>query len=319
MKAHAGIEAGYTGRAGDMSGCGKICAVIVTWNIGEEFIVNVNAVLHQVDRVIIIDNGSCTKTRLMLESIWKQNSHKIDIILNDKNAGIASAQNQGVKRACEMEFKWILLLDHDSRPEPDMVVRLLEGYDSLKKNDKEVTGLVAPYIREQKIDREMKFVVSQGFFIKLRKFGEDRIMRNVQVVISSGSMIRKELFESIGVFKQDLFIDYVDTEFCLRMAKFKWKIILVRDAVLNHSTGELSGRRLAGRTTGVTNHSPLRRFTIFRNRIKVWKCYFHTAPSYIAFDIAMGFYDLIKIILFETSRKKKLRAVFKGIAAGALG
>ena len=51
--------------------------------------------------------------------------------------------------------------------------------------------------------------------------------------------------------------------------------------------------------------------------MRCWKRYFNIAPSYVLFDIAMGFYDLIKIVLFETSGKKKLRAALKGVFVGA--
>ncbi len=246
-----------------MIDAGKICAVIVTWNAGSEFINNIDAVLPQVGRVIIIDNGSEIATRLMLDGILKKSPDKVDLICNARNMGIGAAQNQGITSALEMKF------------------------------------------------------LTAGSLIKLRKFGRDKVVNDVQVVISSGSMIKRKVFENIGMLREDLFIDYVDTDFCLRMAESGWTIALVMDAVLYHNLGDLTSHKFAGRITGVTNHSSLRRFTIFRNRVRIWKRYFYVAPSYVLFDIAMGFYDLIKIALFETSRKEKLRSALKGLSAGA--
>jgi rhamnosyltransferase len=293
----------------------NVCAVIVTWNIGEGFISNFKAVLDQVARTIIIDNGSDPETVLMLKRLHKKYPDRIDVVYNERNMGIASAQNHGVDFALKNGFKWILLLDHDSRPENGMVLSMLKAFYSIKEKSK--VGLVAPYIREENIAREMKFLSSDCPF-KLRTFGNDSIVTDVQSVISSGSLIRKEVFESIGKFRHDFFVDYVDTEFCMRMKVNGWKIAVVRDAVLNHNIGELKGHRLLGRMTGVTNHSSSRRYTIFRNRVIVWKQYFNRLPSYILFDIAMAFYDAIKILLFENARQKKIKAIFKGLFTGTV-
>ncbi len=293
----------------------NVCAIIVTWNIGEEFIRNFEAVFHQVAKSIIIDNASNKKTVLMLKNIKTQYSDKVEIIYNTSNEGIGVAQNQGLDIALKSGFEWILLLDHDSRPEYDMVEILLDAFYSLRENEK--IGLMAPNKKEQNIDKEMKIVVP-GFFIWWRKFGDDRIVHNVQSAISSGSLIRKDVFSSIGRFRESFFMDYIDTEFCLRMNKYGWKIAGVRDAVLNHNFGNIQSRKVMGRIIGVTNHSQSRRFTIYRNRVIVWKQYFLVLPSYIFFDISMAFYDVLKIVFFESARKNKLKAVIKGLLAGAV-
>lgn len=293
----------------------NVCALIVTWNIGEEFIPNFEAVFHQVAKIVIIDNASDFETVLMLKNIKNQYPDKVEIIYNTINEGIGIAQNQGLDIALQSGFEWILLLDHDSRPEHDMVEILLRAFHSLSKNEN--IGLMAPNKKEQNIDKEMKLIVP-GFFFFWRTFGKDSVVDNIQSAISSGSLIRKEVFFSIGRFKEDFFMDYIDTEFCLRMNKYGWKIVGVRDAVLNHNFGNIQSRKFMGRIIGVTNHSQSRRFTIYRNRVIVWKQYFFTLPSYIFFDISMAFYDVLKIVLFESTRKNKLKAVIKGLLAGAV-
>jgi len=293
----------------------KVCAIIVTWNIGDQFLPNFRAVVHQVAKIVIIDNGSDTQTVLMLGNIKKQYPDKVEIIYNTINEGIGVAQNQGLDIALQTGFEWILLLDHDSRPEQDMVEILLTAFYSSRENGK--IGLMAPNKKERNIDKEMKLVVP-GFFCPWRTFGQDLIVENVQTAISSGSLIRKEVFSDIGRFNEAFFMDYIDTEFCLRMNKYGWRITVVRDAVLNHNFGDIQSRKFMGRIIGVTNHSRSRRYTIYRNRVVVWKQYIFVLPSYIFFDVSMAFYDVLKIILFESGRRNKLKAVFKGMLAGAV-
>ncbi len=292
-----------------------ICAVIITWNIGDTFVSNLEPLLSQVGQVLIVDNGSMSPTIERLNMIQGAFPGMITLIFNKENRGIASAQNQAIDFVLVHGYKWILFLDHDSRPENDMVLTMRAAFNSIKDISK--VAVIAPTIRENNIHRKMKFL-SPGSFFYLQEFNRFSIVEEVQAVVSSGSLVRTDIFQEIGKFRQDFFIDYVDIEFCLRVRVNGWKIILVPNAVLNHEIGDLKGHYFMGRLTGVTNHPPIRRYTIFKNRIIVWKRYFIRLPSYVLFDVITALYDLLKIVLFEQSRAEKLRYIARGILHGVI-
>lgn len=86
-----------------------ITAGIVTFNPDlDRLKENVNAILPQVDRVIIFDNGSENR-----ESIEREYQDRAAIIKSEKNVGIAAALNGLMKKSVELGASWMLSLDQD--------------------------------------------------------------------------------------------------------------------------------------------------------------------------------------------------------------
>jgi rhamnosyltransferase len=59
----------------------------------------------------------------------------------------------------------------------------------------------------------------------------------VDIVISSGTVATREVFDLAGTFDEGLFIDFVDTEWCLRCRSKQIPIYVVPAAVMRHSIG----------------------------------------------------------------------------------
>jgi GT2 family glycosyltransferase len=107
----------------------KVCGVIVTYRPGEFVWDCIGALSGQVGQVIVVDNGSDPEaiqrlTRLEVEG-------RIAAIYNRVNLGIAHALNQGIRCAMDREFRWVLILDHDSVATPGMVRKLVRVFENL--------------------------------------------------------------------------------------------------------------------------------------------------------------------------------------------
>ena len=74
----------------------KVAAIIVSYNPDSNLFDSINLLLNQVEKVIIVDNGSKEKYVKYIKSI---NEDKIEIILNKENLGVATALNIGVRKA----------------------------------------------------------------------------------------------------------------------------------------------------------------------------------------------------------------------------
>jgi len=111
-----------TGSDRPMNGT-DVCAVVVTYHPDTAFPLRLNSVCPQVGALVIVDNGSADAERNMLREAASDS--KIDVIFNLQNLGLARALNIGVQRAAELGYSWVLLLDQDSRVDPDMVRSLL--------------------------------------------------------------------------------------------------------------------------------------------------------------------------------------------------
>ena len=83
---------------------------------------NIETTLEQVDKLYIVDNGSHNTTDL--KNYYRDNK-KIALIENEQNLGISRALNQMCQAAVGDGFDWILTLDQDSLPEPDLITNYL--------------------------------------------------------------------------------------------------------------------------------------------------------------------------------------------------
>jgi rhamnosyltransferase len=294
---------------------GKICAIIVSYNIGMRFRETFLSALPQVDKVFIVDNGSDQETTSLLKSLQNINPEKTRVIFNEKNLGLAKGQNIGLEYALGESFDWVLLLDHDSEAAPDMIDQMSRAFNNHPERDS--IGLIAPYLKELNVEREPHYVVPRyKILFKRRRFGENPVMDDVLCVIASGSLIRLDVIRKLGKFREDFFIDYVDSEFCMSLITHGWKILVVRDAVLAHTLGEKQLHNLGGLKIITTNHSPERRYTIYRNRVYLWKKYLLGVPAYIVFDMAAAGFDLFRILVFEKNRPRKLAQAARGGLTG---
>lgn len=287
-----------------------VCAVIVTHHPGGEIADILAALLPQVQRVYIVDNGSREAARKTLEECRTAHPEIIELVLNDSNLGLAAAQNQGIRLAVAVGFEWVLLLDDDSLPAPDMVERLLSAWR--KQSDRHI-GIVAPRLVERGVPAPVRYVVPYGVVFRRKSLRAGDNLTGVAMVIASGSLIRTEVFHAAGLMNEGFFIDGVDHEFCLRARRLGYTILVTGDAVLTHRQGE---KRLTFFGMAPSGHSAARRYTIFRNRIFLLRRYARHFPFLPAYETMACFWDLARILLAEPNKKEKLSAAFRGLAHG---
>lgn len=277
----------------------RICAVIVTYNCGENFLNTFKSVENQVDKIVIVDNGSTENTIRMLNKL--KSEKKAEVILCGDNLGIAAALNKGVKYALENGFEWIITLDHDSNLKEDMVDRLLQAYYSLDNdNQKKVLSLLPRYIE-------------LGLNVEEQLNKEQEEIKYVDGGITSGNLVNRKAFEKVGLFDEKLFIDFVDYDFCFRIKEKGFEIVEVRDAILFHRIGETKGGRFFFKKVSATNHSPIRRYYITRNRMYCWRKYNNIVPEEIKFDKGCAIKETVKILLYEEKKFTKMKMILKGI------
>ena len=83
----------------------SICAIIVTYHPTGEHIDNLSALVDQVDEVVIVDNGSGSATKELLDNLKCYS--KVNVIYIRENIGIAAALNIGVKKAKTNDHQWV--------------------------------------------------------------------------------------------------------------------------------------------------------------------------------------------------------------------
>jgi rhamnosyltransferase len=130
--------------------------------------------------------------------------------------------------------------------------------------------------------------------------------------MTSGNLLNLHAVEQIGGFSEELFIDRVDQEYCLRLRMNNYRVIQVNSVVLDHPQGRMTKHFLFNRAYYTTNHSPIRRYYITRNTLYVIKKYGEIFPEYVKWEKDIFLSDLKNIILFEKDKINKLRMIVRG-------
>jgi rhamnosyltransferase len=270
----------------------SVCAIFVTYNPSPAFIENIASAGAQVSHIVVVDNGSSRETEQLLKQVEMTSGR--DVIRNGRNLGIAGALNLGVKKAMEAGFDWIVTFDQDSCVSEGFISQMLERYR--RSEHLEDVALISPTY----VDRE------SGIQVRLRRSGDGKIL----TTMTSGSMVPSDVFRKIGLFDESLFIDAVDTEFCLR-ARHTGMQLLQSPAVLFHSLGRTTYHHIAGARFGATNHSPARRYYITRNRWRLLRAYATDWP-WVWREYRSMVVETVKIILVEQDKWRKLLATVTG-------
>ncbi|ACB73578.1 glycosyltransferase family 2 protein [Opitutus terrae] len=281
----------------------RVCAVVVTYHPGPEVPANVEAILRQVDRVIVVDNEASGASRERLAPL--RDDPAVEWIENKENLGIASAFNQGVARALADGFDWVATFDQDSLVPETYIADLLAAYD--RHPDRERVAVVAPLYR----DRYLGFVYSPARGpVPESEDGEAPVP--VPVTASSGNLVSVAALRALGGFREDFFMACVDFEFCLRCRRAGWLVLEICGVVLSHAMGKYQQRRWLGLKPRINDYDAARRYYQARNLLILYANYLSFDPWWVIRDASRYGRDFIKLMLFCENRREKLGAVLLG-------
>ena len=280
----------------------KVCAGIVLFNPEiERLKKNIDAVLPQVDLIVLVDNASDETDKLQEMFTGPVNiSDKIIFISNDKNIGIAAALNQLIDYADRNGYGWMLTLDQDSVCGDDLTEKLLTASQSHNN-----VAMVSPNVieRDSNINTTANGVLPE--------------VEEVPVCITSGCLTNIKAVIDTGGFNEWLFIDHVDHDMCIRLRYRGYRILKVNNAELHHEYGlKVVHRRIFFKVFEYHNYTPFRVYYQARNMLYMVRKYgadFKPHPFFHYFRPIAVFF--IKFI-FEPQRAKRLKAFVKGYLIG---
>lgn len=225
----------------------KIVAVIPVFGAPADLPETVEELRQQVDEVVLVDDGSHTAEHLT----FGPETHLISL---EENSGIATALNEAIDVARAREATHVITLDQDSRLAEGHVSRLLDLLSRAGVDGGPIAGAVPGSVGGAPI-----------------LIGEDGEPFDP---IQSGQLIPIGVFDELGGFNADLFIDSVDSEFRLRAGRAGYRYLVDHDLDMEHALGEAVPLRMFGRPVVVLGkqrkalyHSPLRTYYMVRNSV----------------------------------------------------
>ncbi|WP_417648500.1 rhamnosyltransferase [Enterobacter hormaechei] len=230
-------------------------AVVVTFNPDVNKVISLVTALQKNNvEVVVVDNTPGMNN-------YPFSCHVIKL---GDNLGIATAQNHGIEYCLKNKADAIWFYDQDSVITDDYVQMFLNTV--LNNKDDQI---FAPVFCDEKKGFEYAItdIDSSGNRRKLfsSSFNSDFYS---SVVISSGCLIRRELLQKIGFMLDSLFIDYVDTEWCLRAFYHGFSVHIIKNAKMVHSIGDNTISFLG---FNVPIHSPVRRYYRVRNSLVLFR------------------------------------------------
>lgn len=284
----------------------NICAVIVTYHPGIGFLERVKCINHQVGKVVIVDNHSSESCLQMIRKLSIEIG--VHLILNKDNLGVATALNQGVRYAVDHGYTWVLTMDQDTLAYPTMVQNLITAYNDCPFREK--VGMIGSSYHEGNTGKVMPVGKDNG----------KRPWLEVRGVITSGSLIPVPIFEKVGPFREDFFIDLIDTEYCHRLRLAGYKLIITPRISMQHFIGNRSKtRNLSANTIMPLNYPPFRSYYITRNMLLLaCKSDFWKEPRWALGMLRFLIRYWLMTVLFEDNKLTKIKHIGLGITHGLI-
>ncbi|OGG26786.1 hypothetical protein A2960_01285 [Candidatus Gottesmanbacteria bacterium RIFCSPLOWO2_01_FULL_39_12b] len=263
----------------------KIFLVILNFN-GKEDTVKCLKTIHLLEdksyylNTLIVDNGSRTDEITGLKSflndpVNKKNFHFKNILLieNQKNLGFAAGNNVGIRYALNHEAEYVLLLNNDTKVEMNFLKNLVI-LD---------LPLSSPIVKFREFKDKPKLIFDLGGYVnwwtgrtyhlnayldEIKRFKSDKYLE-VDYVAGCCMLVKKEVFERIGLLDQKYFIYFEDVDFCVTAKKYGYKVAVDPKGEIYHKLGGSMDRwsnraifhNLLGNFIFITKHMGLRRIT----------------------------------------------------------
>jgi rhamnosyltransferase len=270
------------------------CAVVTAFSPDDGFPDRIARIHAQVQCVIIVDDGASDVTGVRLTR-WFEGLPGIVLLHHASNRGVAAALNSGLELAGTMGFTNALLLDDDSVVASGMVAGLIAALEGDPNQLPAIvgTGYNSPgNVSDAVTSDRLKVVPS---------------------IITAGSLIPLKVFVYVGPFREELFIDYVDHEYCLRARTKGVRILQCEEVGMEQPIGQAQ-KNAWGELRSV--HSQARTYYFFRNSFVVAREYIWKFPEFSIWVCWQQFKTLVKILFFMRPKRQYWRAMLRGLSDG---
>lgn len=272
----------------------SVVAGVVTFN--PEILLlrkNLEATSKIVDEIIIVDNGSDNIADI--RKLKDNFNSKLVIKENGKNLGIAAALNEIMAEAESLQYNWVLTLDQDSIMPEDIIS---DNKDALKLTD---VAIIAAVVDDRNVEHK-----------PLERSNTDHFTA-IKECITSASLTNVPIWKKIGGFDNNMFIDYVDIEYCMRARAYGFRILRNNQVKFSHTIGDISEKKLFGKWITIRNHSAFRKYYQIRNFFYVSKKFYGWVVPKVWYNVATAYF---KVIVYEKDKSEKVKQMNAGIHDG---
>lgn len=276
--------------------------VTVTYNsesVLRDFLQCMAQQTHKRFLLFAVDNASTDNTlRILREST----DERMRIIANSDNRGVAAGNNQGVRAALEAGCDAVLLMNNDTEFGPKLFSKLDEG---ISAGGAEMTCPKMMYFDEPQRIWAAGGAFQPYFGYRAVHLGADQIDHGqydraclVTYAPTCCVLVKKEVFQKIGLMDERYFVYMDDVDFMFRAMKAGIQLMYLPEEKLLHKVGRLTGG----------GDSPFSHRYCTRNRVYFLLRHFGailSAPLLVLYQLYFMAAFLCRKFSFETYRIKE--------------
>jgi GT2 family glycosyltransferase len=221
----------------------RTAAVVVNWNGGEDNLDCIESLARQdeLGRIVFVDNassdGSCEAVAERFPAI--------ELIRNERNLGYGGGNNAGIAQALRWGAEAVLIVNNDVVLPPGTLARLLA---ELERDPR--VGIVGPRVLYRPDPSRVwaaggRLTWRQNLTTLLGHGERDgarwRATTDVDYVIGCAMLVRRAVFDRIGLFDPDYFAYTEDVDFGLRAARAGWTSRIVGEVAALHAPSTSTG------------------------------------------------------------------------------
>lgn len=287
----------------------KIAAVTVNWNKPEVTCACIDLLLNQKNvhpHIILVDNGSTDNSIDYFRDKYSEGN--VELLELPRNVGFAGGYNAGIRAALDTFAEYILIINNDVEPSPDLIQLLLQVMD-------DSVGVTSPAIYYYEKPTEIWSIggdINQLLLAPLDAHNRKANIasHSIQRTFLSGCVMlfKREVFDRVGCFDEQFFMYYEDLDLCLRIKKAGIKMIVVPNAAAYHKVSVSSD----GENTPFERYHSARSSGLYYRKHMVG-----LYPLWIV-PCRLGSALLWSLRLLLQRKQQSLKAYWKGLVDGWL-
>jgi hypothetical protein len=241
-----------------------VAIIVLSWNGLDDTVACLTS-LRQISYphfyVIVVDNGSTDGSPDKLARLFPE----VVLLRREVNGGYAAGNNEGIRYAIDHGADLILILNNDVVAEPGFLLPMVQ--EALSERAPGVVTCKALFQSDTR-----RVYCTGGHFSKWRCSGKPlspaltSSVCEVEYVSGCILLVRRSVFETVGLFDERFFMYCEDLEFSLRV-RTRYPILYTPSGVVYHRSG--GGSTWTDYTPTYLYYTTRNRFWVFRNE-RLW-------------------------------------------------
>lgn len=291
----------------------KISIVVLNYNNYQdtlECLSSLSGLDYENYEVIVVDNASNDDSYLRLKSEFPEHV----LLKSPYNLGFAGGNNIGIMQALSNGADYILLLNNDTVIGDKKLLHKLISFAGNKSNIGLISPLVLYYNTEKIWFAGGKINSLTGFCRHIKKGRSKNVIRRacpyyVDYLSGCFLLVKREVFEKIGLLDEVYFLYYEDVDLCCRAKKVGYSCCLFPDTWVYHKKSATAGLVGKNKLSELQSYYFSRNALIFaKKNLKGWR-----RITFIMAQFTIRFlYNLILVSSLKSARNY-FRGLYEGI------